>query len=507
LADAAKILTAGTAVGARRNALGTAYLASMTPRAKTSIRLTTRRQALAGLSASVIVLSGSAPAQSPAQSITLTAAPGRQRLRPEPAAETEIFAYNGATPGPMIRAKRGQPITIRLENKLSQPTSLHISGYRGPNAMDGVAGLTQPEVAPGARFDTTFTPQDAGTYLYHPLVVGRTAEQVERGLCGMFVVEEDNWGPVDSEIAVLLDDWRLTDQHQVDGDFAVAGDTARVGRLGNTLTVNGRPAPEVIKAPPRARVRLRIGGLTNARILPMRFEKMARATVIAIDGQPCDPFDPLRRQVIVAPGSRYDIVLDLPDKAGAETLVSVALGDGFPVMRFETEGEPLPEKPPVQALPLNPGLPEAIRLQDARRAEFSIAGGWDAKDPAGPAAPAELVARKFPDARKVWQLNFGFPSGLTGKPLFTAKRGNVVVLALTNRTSWMQVIRVHGHVFRVLHGLDDGWEPYFMDTVLVPENRTVRIAFNADNPGKWLIRSTILEHMEGGVLSWFEVVG
>jgi FtsP/CotA-like multicopper oxidase with cupredoxin domain len=107
----------------------------------------------------------------------------------------------------------------------------------------------------------------------------------------------------------------------------------------------------------------------------------------------------------------------------------------------------------------------------------------------------------------VWTLNHGFPSGLAGKPLFTARKGNVVVVALTNRSSWTQVIRVHGHVFRVLHGLDDGWEPYFMDTVIVGENRTVRIAFNADNPGKWLIRSTILEHMESGVLSWFEVTG
>jgi FtsP/CotA-like multicopper oxidase with cupredoxin domain len=464
-----------------------------------------RRTALAGISASVFALpaSGQAP---PGQPFILTAAPGKRQLRPAPAAETDVLAYNGETPGPVIRVKRGQPMTIRLVNGLTQPTSLHISGYRSPNAMDGVAGLTQPAVAPGQSFDISFTPRDAGTYLYHPFVPGLTAEQTDRGLAGMFVVEEENWGPVDSDVALLLDDWRLTEQHQVDGDFAVAGDNARLGRLGNVLTVNGRPAPEVIKAPPRARVRLRIGGLTNARVLPMRFARMAKATVIAIDGQPCEPFDPLRRQVIVAPGSRYDIVLDLPDKAGEQTVVSVALGEGIDVLRFETEGAPLPEKPPVQPLPLNPGLPEAIRLQDARRAEFSIAGGWDAKDPAGPAAPADVITRKFPDAAKVWQLNFGFPSGLAGKPLFTARRGNVVVLALTNRSSWMQVIRVHGHVFRVLHGLDDGWEPYFMDTVLVGENRTVRIAFNADNPGKWLIRSTVLEHMESGVLSWFEVV-
>jgi hypothetical protein len=152
------------------------------------------------------------------------------------------------------------------------------------------------------------------------------------------------------------------------------------------------------------------------------------------------------------------------------------------------------------------GAVTAILLQRARRAEFNIAGGWDPRDPAGPGASPAVIATKWPDASKVWKLNHGFPSGVSGKPIFSVKKGSVVVVALANRSAWVQVIRLHGHVFRVLHPLDDGWEPFFLDTVIVPENRTVRIAFNADNVGKWLIRSTIIEHMEGGVISWFEVV-
>jgi FtsP/CotA-like multicopper oxidase with cupredoxin domain len=467
----------------------------------------TRRKVLAGLSASVFVVPESVRAQTPTPVITLTAAPAKRRLRPEPAPETDVWAYNGETPGPVLRLKKGQSTTIRLVNNLPQPTTLHISGLRTVNTLDGVAGLTQPAIAPGQSYDYTFTPQDSGTYLYHPLVPGQTAEQVERGLSGLFIVEEDIWnGNIDREIAVLLDDWRITPEGQVDAVFGVASDSARLGRLGNVLSVNGRAVPEVITVQPRARVRLRIGGIMNARVLPMTFQKMAKATVIAIDGQPCDPFDPLKRQVIVAPGSRYDIVLDLPEKAGEETLVSVALGDGIQVVRFVTEGEPLPAKPAIPALPVNPSLPDAIRLQEARRAEFTIAGGWDAKDPAGAAVASDVIAKKFSDATKVWTLNYGFPSGIAGKPIFSVKKGSVVVVALTNRGSWAQILRLHGHVFRLLHALDDGWEPYFLDTVIVPEGKTVRVAFVADNPGKWLIRSTVLEHMESGVLSWFEVL-
>ena len=64
---------------------------------------------------------------------------------------------------------------------------------------------------------------------------------------------------------------------------------------------------------------------------------------------------------------------------------------------------------------------------------------------------------------------------------------------------------MHGHHFRVLHLLDDGWEPYWRDSLIIPPGRRARIAFVADNPGKWLIESTILEHAMSGVSAVFEV--
>ena len=55
-------------------------------------------------------------------------------------------------------------------------------------------------------------------------------------------------------------------------------------------------------------------------------------------------------------------------------------------------------------------------------------------------------------------------------PLLKVKRGTPVVLALNNQTAFVQPMHLHGHAFRLLHGLDDGWEPYFLDTLQVPEN-------------------------------------
>ena len=80
---------------------------------------------------------------------TLTAAPVRIRLRPEPAPETDVWAFDGQVPGPVLGVRHGQEVRVRLVNRTGHPLSIHWHGVRNVNAMDGVGGLTQTPVAPG----------------------------------------------------------------------------------------------------------------------------------------------------------------------------------------------------------------------------------------------------------------------------------------------------------------------------------------------------------------------
>ena len=91
-----------------------------------------------------------------------------------------------------------------------------------------------------------------------------------------------------------------------------------------------------------------------------------------------------------------------------------------------------------------------------------------------------------------------------GPPLFTVKRGRAVTLAIRNSGSLPHVMHLHGHSFRVLDRLDDGWKPFWMDTLVVGD-QIERIAFVADNPGKWLIECAALERQDGGTAVWFAV--
>ena len=198
---------------------------------------------------------------------------------------------------------------------------------------------------------------------------------------------------------------------------------------------------------------------------------------MAIDGQPAEPFLARDSRVGLGPGNRIDLFIDTTGDAGAVApLLAALLTDAKaerPIARlvYERGGA---ERVGRRSEPLPPNLlPAHIDLRNSLKAELLLANG-KALDPAGP-------------------------------PLFTVKRGRAVTLAIRNTGSHPHVMHLHGHSFRVLDRLDDGWKPYWLDTVTVGARETERIAFLADNPGKWMIHCHMLEHQETGMAAWFEV--
>lgn len=469
----------------------------------------TRRGAAAGLAVLVVDLGPRASAQTSAPVpdkasagseswTTWTAAPRSLRLRPEPAGETAIWAFDERAAGPVLRVRHGDEVRLRLMNHTERPLSLHWHGVRGPNPMDGVGGLTQEPVGPGQSFDYRFTPPDAGTFLIRPLIIGGGGEPAGRGLGGLLIVDERDPPKVDHEFALVVRDWRLEDDGSL-APFGTALEAATGGRLGNVLNVNANAAPARLEIAPGSRVRLRLANACNARSMRIRFDGL-KPYVAAIDGQPTDTFEPLRSTLPFSPGTRYDLLLDVPDEAGQSGTIVGTIGQGLDLVTLTTKGERASAGRQtlgaIAALPANRSLPPSVKLQNAQRRDVVVTGG----------------ARRGPDGqpvfdgdpKRIWLVN-GAAGIATSPPLLSVKRGSPVVLAVMNQTPVVQPIHLHGHVFRLLHAMDDGWEPYWIDTLQVPEQKTVRIAFVADNPGKWLLGSTVLERFDTGLWTWFEV--
>ena len=389
-------------------------------------------------------------------------------------------------PGPVLRAKAGDEVRLKLVNKLDQPTSLHWHGLRGVNAMDGIGGLTQKPVAPGQSFDIAFKAADPGFLLYRPASLPHSPEQIARGLAGVLIVDEPQPPEVDAEHLLLFQDWTLDPKGAVAGPFTP---DAPQGRIGTLLTAGAKPVPISETAAPGARIRLRIGNAANARIMIVVFDG-ARPKIIAIDGQPCDPFEPVRLTIPVAPGARFDLLMDLP--AEEQKQVKLLLREPMQaapdrdLATWTTKGAPAKARPPIASLPHNPLLPAEIKLGQAKKLELTLeppkAGAKDGK----------------------WTIG-GKVRSYADKPLLTVPRNTPVSLGFTNKSAVAVPICVHGHVVRLLHDLDDGWEPYWRNGVIVPPGRTKHVAFLADAPGKWALRSDIVEQEAAGLSAWFEV--
>lgn len=447
----------------------------------------------------------------------LRARPGQTRLRGDREPPTAIWGYDGAVPGPTLRIRQGDELRVRLVNDLSQPTVIHWHGLRLPNAMDGVPHLTQMPVEPGAFFDYRFTAPDAGTFWYHSHFM--SSEQVERGLYGVLVVEEPQPAAVDRDVVLVLDDWRLTGSGAIHPSFGNMHDAAMAGRLGQYVTLN---SADILDVPVRTneRIRLRIVNAGNARIFRFRIAQHS-ARVMALDGQPCSPYVAPNGVLRLGPGNRADVFLDATEAPGtrASILVDDLRGGELEIGRLVYDtGPPLRPAPLAEAAPLpdNP-LPASLDLADALVRDVPLDGGGmgmmmgrgrmggGGMGMGGGMGGAGFRGHGISPQERIWALAGISSTGHDGPPMFSVPRGRTVMLTLPNRTAFPHAMHIHGHHFRQLERGSDRPRPYWLDTVIVDPERTERVAFVADNPGKWMLHCHMLEHQETGMAAWFEV--
>ncbi len=430
--------------------------------------------------------------------LELRTARSRHRLFGADGAESELWTYNGTTPGPEIRVVRGERIRARLVNDLDEPTSIHWHGIRIANAMDGVAGLTQQAVPPGGTFDYEFVAPDAGTYWYH--AHNRSWNEVGRGLYGPLIVEEPD--PVFDrahDLTLVIDDWRLNPDGSLDVEsFGSLMEWAHGGRLGNWLTVNGESEPtfSLVAGEP---YRLRLINAANSRILeldPSRFG----ARILAYDGQPLPvPAALDYSPFLLGPAQRVDLLV-VPTADFA--LEEISGQEPFRFAGFKVNGSGEALSPEMQFHPND--LPEPD-LANARTVQLDMRGG-------AMGGPVEIIYRgkklgadDFRQTGQVWALNG--VANLADEPFFSTVRGQTIIIETINNTAFPHAMHTHGHHFRVIGRsgatIDDG-KPW-RDTFLIGAGQSTRIAFVADNPGKWLYHCHMLEHAAAGMTTWFEV--
>lgn len=387
---------------------------------------------------------------------------------------TQMWGFNGSTPGPELRYRQGDTVAIRFENRTDDGSSVHWHGIRLDNEMDGVPGMTQPLVFPEEDFDYRFTLPDAGTYWYH--AHNRSWEQVAKGLYGPLIVVETSPPDVDEDITVMLDDWRLDEDGALMGGFGAMHDFAHAGRLGNYAKIMA--SKQSVRRGDR--IRLRLINTATARIFPVRIEGLT-AQVVALDGMPLPEPRPLQ-DMQIAPAQRVDIIGDVTDTVD---VLFVLRDQIFKMGSLDLDGDnPAPITAPIEALP-QPNIPKPSNTPDqvlTLKMEGGAMGGGHAGD-------------------DIWAFNG--VSGLRDAPFATFERGQTATLDLINDTSFAHGIHLHGHHFHEVN--PDGSLGDLRDTSLVDRRATQKIAVVFDNPGKWLLHCHMLGHQASGMKTWVEV--
>jgi len=456
-----------------------------------------RRSFLAMTAAAPLAL----PARGATRPVRLVAAE-RPATLPGRSGTSPLWTYGGDWPL-ALSVRRGEAFEAVLENRLADHTSIHWHGVRVPFAMDGVPHVTQKPVEPGQDFTYRFSPPDPGTFFFHPHC--DTMQALSRGLAGVLIVEDPREeGLFDADHLLVLKDWRV----RPDGGFepfSTDAGAARAGTFGGLRTVNGAAAP-ALKAPPGARIRLRVVNIDPTRV-PVLELAGAEGRVIATDGNACAPF-PVQGWAL-GPAMRAEIAFIQPARPGAEVVLRDVWGqEAFPLARIITEGAARGADRRPLRLP-EAELPEP-QLKGAPVIEMSLLTGHaDPKLEAWMKETGMSLDALCLSERIFWSINRRAWPGMSHEhlppPLAELKSGRSYVIEMLNGTPHRHPMHLHGHTFKVLGSNQRRLPPHWADTVLVEPKERLRIAFVAGEPGDWMFHCHIIEHQETGMMGYFRV--
>ena len=411
--------------------------------------------------------------------------------------------YNGTVPGPTLRVRPGDVITLTLRNELDSATNLHTHGLHV--SPEGTSDNVFVMVEPGQEFTYTYhlpTDHPSGTFWYHPHHHGQVASQLSGGLAGVIVVEDD----LDQ-----LPELAATDERVLVLSDPAIGDSASVvsapmseqmqGREGDVVLVNGELQP---------RIATTTGGVERWRLVNASASRYYRLRVadhpfhlIASEhgrlGQPVVVDD-----LLLVPGQRAEVLV-APTRAGSYVLSTASVDRGSMRMGGGMGGGGM-----------GAGGGASATSAAADLLTLDVSG-----DPTGtPALPTQLRTITTPprtDATRTLSLGaMGMGQGqfvIDGKAFqpgridTTARLGTTEEWTIRNDSMMDHPFHLHVWPFQVVaRSGGQALDPGSKDTVNVPAGQsvTIRVTF-ADFAGTTVYHCHILDHEDLGMMGTIDV--
>jgi FtsP/CotA-like multicopper oxidase with cupredoxin domain len=368
------------------------------------------------------------------------------------------FTVNGTSPGPEIRAIEDQLIEVHLRNEsVADGVTLHWHGVDVPNAMDGVAGVTQDAVPVGGSFTYRFFADQVGSYWYHSHQVSNP--QVAGGLLGSLVVTPKSGHAQEVDVSAVAHSY------------------------GGIRTINGKAEDLRVLAQPGQRVRVRISNTDNG---PMEAWTTGSYRLLAIDGTDVhQPTEVTGQSVTLTAGARADLEVNVPSDG---TAVRVQLSKATAVIIGPPAVTAVPPQPADELDVLSYGTSAPLGFDPAqatRRFDYRIGR-----------RPGFVKGRPG----MWWSINGHLYPNV---PMYVVREGDVAVMHIDNRSGEVHPMHLHGHHVVVLarNGVAATGSPWWVDSLNVLANQTYDIAFVANNPGIWMDHCHNLKHAAHGMIA------
>jgi FtsP/CotA-like multicopper oxidase with cupredoxin domain len=444
-----------------------------------------------------------------------------------------------------IRTRSGARFSVRLENKIGEPSLVHWHGLTPPWQQDGVPGISAPPIQPGQSADYDFPLRFGGTFFMH----SHQGLQEQLLAASPLIITDDRDRPDQQEVVLMLADFSFTPPEEIfvslkkgtdmpgmtqnttpnmapmpSGNSAAMGkpmdksmDKPKSKSMGGGSmaggmamdTGSGKPDlndvkydaflandrtfrdPEVVNVEPGGRVLLRVINSSAMSAFHVDLGQIG-GELIAVDGFEVEPMAGKRFPIAVA--QRLDIRLTIPRAAAAYPIRALLEGDNKQTgIVLRAGNAPIARIPDTAAM-----ASPALTLDLERRLRAKV-----------PLTPRKADRRHTLNltgsmAGYVWSIN-NVPWTKDTPPLPLAK-GERVELLFVNQTPMPHPMHLHGHEFQVMAINDQQIPGAVRDTVMVPPGTRVLVAFDANNPGHWALHCHLLYHLDAGMFTTLQYV-
>jgi len=421
--------------------------------------------------------------------VTLDLSP-RHRLK--------TIAYNGQVPGPLLRLKEGQPVTIEVTNHTDRPEVVHWHGLFNPPEVDGAIEEGTPPIAPNASARYRFSPRPAGFRWYHThtMAMNDLTRAQYGGQHGFLLIEPRN-DPAnyDEEFFLALHDW---DGHLLASDDGAMNPTYTVATINAKALGSGEP----LRVKQGQHILLHILNSSPTEVHWLAFSGHPMR-VIALDGNPV-PSPRVVPMLRLAPAERVCAVVEM-NNPGVWVLGEVrkhvqAAGMAVVVEYSGRGGTPVWDQPSE----LTWNYEQFAASTDAVPATT------------GPTPSSELIPlvieSKFRGhgSMEAWTINGkSYPDG----DIVLLRQGSRYRLQFINRSIDDHPLHLHRHGFELrrlglpLDASQQRAAPdlrgIIKDVVLVDSKTITEVEFTADHPGATLLHCHQQNHMDLGFMMLF----